>query len=1439
MGDISWSPPQQQQPYAPLPSHSRSPHEEVSPPSYNEYLLSLPVVPSPPPPPPSGDRGTPPPYIAAPEVVAGGVSPPATRNHPVRPPKINPFGWLRILSWNVRSLRSRLAALLLLVREQRPHVLALQEVYALEEESLSCLAAEGYALLASRLRPGARDGGVAIFVDITRLLSICLPTPDCLHPLVECCAVTVIALMENSVPVTVVNWYVPPEPSTVNLGDELTKINDSLHPHYIIGDPNARDWSWCPKFETARGLQRKRGREICWFVMDTDFDVVTKGERTLVEGTAPDVFLARGSLGSEVDILTGYPVVDHLPALLSCSTVVIPQSYVTRHPPISWKKAQLEFPEFFAKVEEKLPSPSGDLPSLMHSWGRFSSSVQRELRTLPRASCRMSFASPELSAPLKELRQRVKAAWAASSPDLRHLLRSFDDGLKEWHEKLLKEKGSRLSMTAPSGSSWSKDLWRYFGEVSSGRPHGLSSLTKPPDPSIPGAPPKILSPATQAHVFSKLYKEKHQRRGVKPPNTADSSRKTVDPITDGEFLTAMNQMKTDQAADTWGIKPILWKKMTPSLRSWMIKSMTSMLEWSWVPGECRTAETIPVLKEGKPPSEIKSYRPVSITLLLARILERIVQRRLLRHFFLANRETVHKWQHGFTKGRDTSLPLFHLLSMVGDTTHTKYATYKGRETKVVRGKGLILAIDFSDAFCRLLQESVEGELKKRAVPEYLIRWVVAFLTDRTMRVFINGKFSAPVPLEVGAPQGSILGPTLWNLVFDTLLVILEKSKSLCLDGRGVSGGCAAFADDLTLAGGHGNLELVAEGLRLWAKRVTEWAKKEEIMVSVKTVLLLISRDPRIVEADAAAFKIPIGDLIVTASLKPVDILGLRFDSTLSFGQHVEKLAKEVKPILFQLKRISCGLSPHCMSPLVQGCVISRLQYVLPLFWPQLSKHRRHVLSILWNMAARLMTGTVRSANHIACLAEAGMRSLDVLSAKRAASLVARIRGLDGPADIQRQLQDRKWVAGGLLPVRKKSKGSQKGEKGPIYPFPLRTSLIPFEEDKPPASQPSSFPALTETPPWDLGNVFRETKFLVDTGTVRASSSDVLRRAFGEQQLERAPADSLRVWTDGSVVEPINDKPRRSGSAAVIEGGETIHLSLGRFACSYSAERLGIVGILRRILELVVMGPSSFSCISLFSDSLSCLLELQKGPFEMRNSQMEEIWHILLRMYKEFHISVLFVFVFSHCGLPGSDYVDGQAKVAMLDESLVPSPSWPKDGVRDVYRKDKELYDSRLKMESGLRGVWPKLGRVTYLWLSRSSHRLLFQLRTGVCPGLGGLGHSVMDPCRHCKRLVMGRKGLAVRHLFSCDAAIPVALREQWKIKEGLVRQLWTHPNASARYAMGFLMTVSPDDVDPPDHLDEVSDGEEHGPEVYVPSDASDAEDDNDVAEESGEDLEID
>lgn len=155
--------------------------------------------------------------------------------------------------------------------------------------------------------------------------------------------------------------------------------------------------------------------------------------------------------------------------------------------------------------------------------------------------------------------------------------------------------------------------------------------------------------------------------------------------------------------------------------------------------------------QDKPKDKIKSYRPITLLPVLGKITERIIAGRLME--WLGTINYFGPSQHGFLKGRSTTTAMIELRNRVDET----------REQYVM---GLFL--DISGAFDNAWWPLVMANLRESGCPDYLLKLIANYLEGRTVE-FEWGSAKVSKTLTKGCPQGSILGPLLWNVMFEPLL----------------------------------------------------------------------------------------------------------------------------------------------------------------------------------------------------------------------------------------------------------------------------------------------------------------------------------------------------------------------------------------------------------------------------------------------------------------------------------------------------------------------------------------------------------------------------------------------------------------------------------------------------------------------------------------------
>ena len=216
-----------------------------------------------------------------------------------------------------------------------------------------------------------------------------------------------------------------------------------------------------------------------------------------------------------------------------------------------------------------------------------------------------------------------------------------------------------------------------------------------------------------------------------------------------------------------------------------------------LPGDWKKANVVPVFKKGSKGEPI-NYRPISLTSVVVKVMERIIKERMMKHLSINN--LLRPSQHGFMPKKSTTTNL---------VTYMNYVTKKIDDGLPVD----VLYVDFAKAFDKVPHKRLIQKLNRYQFSQELMIWIEAWLADRKQRVQVNGKYSKWLDVTSSVVQGSVLGPLLFILFIDDI--------DSCLGNY--SGLISKFADDTKIAkvvkdsASASEMQTVIKNLEIWCK----------------------------------------------------------------------------------------------------------------------------------------------------------------------------------------------------------------------------------------------------------------------------------------------------------------------------------------------------------------------------------------------------------------------------------------------------------------------------------------------------------------------------------------------------------------------------------------------------------------------------------------------
>ena len=299
------------------------------------------------------------------------------------------------------------------------------------------------------------------------------------------------------------------------------------------------------------------------------------------------------------------------------------------------------------------------------------------------------------------------------------------------------------------------------------------------------------------------------------------------------------------------------------------------------PDQFKIAKITPIFKKGNK-QEIKNYRPISVLPCLSKILERLIQDRLTE--FLTQHQIISETQHGFQKQKSTTSAILSLTDNILDSFDKNQFT-------------IALFLDLSKAFETVNHNILLSKLEHYGIRENSLKWFRSYLENRKQLVKYNIQTSSLQDINLSVPQGSLLGPTLFNIYINDITLSLNKLKSVL------------YADDSCFYLSHTNISTATNIINSELETLGSWFSSNRLTLNYeKSHFVLFSRKKRI---QNNIQPIKINDINITQVHSTV-FLGVTLQDNLSWKTHINQIINKLNKFAGILYLIRNSLNSHSL-----------------------------------------------------------------------------------------------------------------------------------------------------------------------------------------------------------------------------------------------------------------------------------------------------------------------------------------------------------------------------------------------------------------------------------------------------------------------------------------------------------------------------------------------
>ena len=428
---------------------------------------------------------------------------------------------------------------------------------------------------------------------------------------------------------------------------------------------------------------------------------------------------------------------------------------------------------------------------------------------------------------------------------------------------------------------------------------GIADLTNPNGQYAKTDPEKA---ETLNNFFCKVFTKEKLQNMPELPARCETQMKDIE-ISTANVKKLLKELDTSKSAGADGMHPKVLRELSDVLAEPLAAIFRTSLNEGILPHQWKSANITPLFKKGNK-SDPGNYRPVSLTSIPCKMMEKIIRESIFKHLEEHNLLTEH--QHGFVTGKSC---VTNLLGVMDDWTK---ALDNGTPIDAIY-------LDFSKAFDSVPHQRLIKKVEAYGIGGKTKDWLKDFLIGRKQRVRVNGALSSWKDVTSGVPQGSVLGPVLFVVFINDLPEM-------------VSNKCSMYADDTKIYTAI-NDDKATESLQQDLDNLVTWADNWQLRFNAGKCKALHMGSKN----QSKVYSMKQHEDGSRTNIDETDMekdLGVLVDKDLKFVKHITSQVNKANKILGLIRRSYEHLNGSTMKQLFIALVRPHLEFAQAVWSPQ-------------------------------------------------------------------------------------------------------------------------------------------------------------------------------------------------------------------------------------------------------------------------------------------------------------------------------------------------------------------------------------------------------------------------------------------------------------------------------------------------------------------------